>query len=130
MLASVFEHLNQLFASPILTSTELYQRLFYDELKKGKQQMLMKDFITNAGTYTTSPERTEREHQVMQSLLPADILLRYLYTERDARLVTQKVVSQVFDAEKLHQFAQSFLRNDDQFEDFLVYICDWRLLRA
>lgn len=130
MLAAVYEHLNQLFSSPILSSTELYQWLFYDELKKWKQQVIVQDFINNADVYTKSTERTEKEHQLMQSLLPADILLRYLYTERDARLVTQKVISQVYDAEKLHQFVQSFLRTDEQFEDFLVYICDRRLLRS
>lgn len=130
MLMTVFENVNQLFSSPTLTSTELYQRLFYDELKKSKKQVLIQDFVNHAEDYATQPTRTERDHQLMELVLPADILLKYLYTERDTLVVTQKVISQIFDQEYLEECAQSFLKNNDRFEEFMTYICDWRLLRS
>lgn len=129
MLATVYEKANHLFVSPHLTSAELYQRLFYDELKKGKQQQLLQDFVDHADYYSTESTWTERDHQVMELLLPADILLKYLYTERDTLLVTQKIITQLYDMDYIESCVQSFLKGDDRFEEFVLYICDWKLLR-
>lgn len=89
----------------------------------------MQDFVDHAEHYSTEPTWIERDHQVMELLLPADILLKYLYTERDTLLVTQKIISQLYDMEYIESCVQSFLKGDDRFEEFMLYICDWKLLR-
>jgi hypothetical protein len=62
----------------------------------------------------------------MQSVLPADILLRYLFIDSDMFLITDTVISKLFDRKILDDFIKSFRKDDSQLEDFLLYITDYR----
>lgn len=62
----------------------------------------------------------------MQSILPADILLRYLFIDSDMFLITESVVSKLFDKKILDTFITSFRKDDTQLENFLLYVTDYR----
>ncbi len=62
----------------------------------------------------------------MQSILPADILLRYLFIDSDMFLITDTVIAKIFDKKILDTFIKSFRINEDQLENFLLYITDYR----
>ena len=62
----------------------------------------------------------------MQSILPADILLRYLFIDADMFLITDTVISKIFDKKILDDFIKSFRKDDTQIENFLLYITDYR----
>ncbi|MEI6671872.1 MAG: hypothetical protein WCL02_00455 [bacterium] len=62
----------------------------------------------------------------MQAILPADILLRYLFIDADMFLITDTVISKIFDKKILDNFIKSFRKDDSQLENFLLYITDYR----
>ena len=103
----------------------LYSRLFYDELKSENKQDFSA-FIASHKESTKSTTFSRLEHKVLQQILPADILLRYLFLDADMSLVTEAIVAKLFDKKILDEFLAGFRHTDDGLESFLLYITDYR----
>lgn len=125
LLFAVYKNFNTVFVHPNVTDKDVYSRLFYDELK-GDAKTIYAEFIANHKEYTTKNTFSAVETKVMQSILPADILLRYLFIDSDMFLITDTVVSKIFDRKVLDTFIKSFRTDDSQLENFLLYITDYR----
>lgn len=82
MLFSVYKNLNEIFVQPQATDTDIYAWLFYDELKADSKSIYA-EFIANHKEYTGKKNFSAIETRIMQSVLPADILLRYLFIDSD-----------------------------------------------
>lgn len=128
LLFEVYHNFNTLFIHTNVSDTDMYSWLFYDELKSNAKAVYA-DFIANYTTYTSSTHFSGAETKVMQSVLPADILLRYLFIDSDMFLITDTVISKLFDKKILDTFIKSFRENDQQLENFLLYITDYRNLK-
>ncbi len=104
---------------------EFYQWLFYDELKKWTYKNLVTDFVENYQAYTTSETFSTTEKNIINLILPADILIRYLFEGKDIFLITSTIVWEIFDKHKIEEFTMSFLKNGDKLEEFISYITDY-----
>jgi len=125
LLFAVYNNFNTIFVHQQVTDKDLYTRLFYDELK-GKEKAVYTDFIVNYKESTSKKNFSAVETKIMQSVLPADILLRYLFMDSDMFLVTDTIISKLFDKKILDDFIKSFRKDDSQLENFLLYITDYR----
>ena len=125
LLFAVYKNFNGIFVHPHVTDKDVYSRLFYDELK-GNAKTIYAEFVANHKEYTGKKNFSAVETKIMQSILPADILLRYLFIDSDMFLVTDTMISKLFDKKILDDFIKSFRKNDSQLENFLVYITDYR----
>lgn len=125
LIFSVYKHLNWIFVYDQVTDKDVYSWLFYDELK-GDAKAIYADFIANSKEYTHKKTFSAVETKIMQSVLPADILLRYLFLDADISLITDTVISKIFDRKILDSFIASFRKDDSQLENFLLYITDYR----
>jgi len=103
----------------------MYARLFYDELK-GDQKQFFQEFIDNAGFSSQQVNFSAKENKILQHILPADILLRYLFLENDMMLITETIVAKLFDKKILDGFMAGFRSKEPPVEDFLLYITDYR----
>lgn len=125
LLFAVYKNFNTLFVHPQVTDKDMYSRLFYDELK-GDSKTIYAEFIANHKDYTSKKNFSAVETKIMQSVLPADILLRYLFIDSDMFLITDTVISKLFDRKILDNFIKSFRKDDSQLENFLLYITDYK----
>ena len=103
----------------------MYSRLFYDELK-GNSKDIYQEFVTNHPNYIYKKTFSHIEVKIMQSILPADILLRYLFLDSDMFLMTNTVIAKIFDKKILDGFITSFRKDESQLEHFIMYITDYR----
>jgi hypothetical protein len=125
LLFAVYQNFNNIFTHPQTTNKDIYSRLFYDELK-GDAKAIYADFVNSHETYIYNSHFSSVETKVMQSILPADILLRYLFLDSDMFLITNTVISKIFDKKILDEFMTSFRKDESQLENFLLYITDYR----
>ncbi|HBB03936.1 TPA: hypothetical protein DCZ39_03475 [Patescibacteria group bacterium] len=125
LLFATYKNLNDIFVHENVTDKEFYSWLFYDELK-GDAKSIYAEFVENNKEYTGKKNFSAVETKIMQSILPADILLRYLFIDSDMFLITDTVISKIWDKQKLDDFIKSFRKDDSQLENFLLYITDYR----
>jgi len=125
LLFAVYNNFNTIFVHNQVNDQDLYSWLFYDELNS-EAKTIYADFIANHKEYTSKKNFSAVETKIMQSILPADILLRYLFIDADMFLITDTVISKIFDKKILDNFIKSFRKDDSQLENFLLYITDYR----
>lgn len=124
-LFATYQKLNNMFANPETTDKDLYSRIFYDELK-GDQKNIINDFIENYEKYTTQVTYSSVETKIMQFILPADILIRYMFLDMDMFLITENIISKIYDKKILDKYITSLRKDDDELENFLLYLTDYR----
>jgi hypothetical protein len=124
-LFAVYKNFNGIFTHPNINDNDIYSWLFYDELK-GNEKTIYAEFIANHKEYTNKKNFSAIEIKIMQSILPADILLRYIFIDSDMFMITNTVISKIFDKKILDVFVTSFRKDESQLEDFLIYITDYR----
>jgi len=100
--------------------------LFTDDLQQQKYKNILADYIQYAPKYSISPIFSATEKKLLNLILPADVLLRYLFLDTDMFLMVEHVVSRVFDKDKLSHYFQQFRSSDVAMDDFLLYITDYR----
>ncbi len=125
LLFAVYKNFNTLFTHTHVKDSDIYTWLFYDELK-GDAKTIYAEFIANHKEYTNKSSFSAIETKILQSVLPADILLRYLFIDTDMFSITDTVISKIFDKKILDEFIKSFRKDDNQLEKFLLYITDYR----
>jgi hypothetical protein len=99
--------------------------LFYEDQKKGNYKETVKDFLLNHENYIYNSSFSVTEKNLTNIILPADILLRYLYDDKDIMMITSTLVSEIYDKKKIDEFALDFLNSDARLEEFINYITDY-----
>ena len=125
LLFAVYKNFNTLFIHPQVSDKDIYSWIFYDELK-GKEKTIYAEFIWHHQEFTHQTFFSSIETKILQSILPADILLRYLFIDADMFLITDSIIAKLFDKKILDGFIKSFHKDDTQLENFLLYITDYK----
>lgn len=125
VLLSVYQSCNQTFVSHAKQDKEMYAWLFYDELKWDKK-LEFQDFIDHASSTNRQASFSPKEYKVLQHLLPADILLKYLFLDNDMFLITETVITRLYDRKVLDDYINRFRKQEDVLQDFLLYITDYK----
>jgi len=125
LMFAFYKKLNWLFLNKDVADKDFYSRLFYDELKWDWKNVF-EEFINNSHKYNSRVVFLDLETKILQSVLPVDILLRYLFVDFDMFLMTEVVVAKLFDKNVLDKFMKWFRKNDLELEKFIIYITDYR----
>ncbi len=125
VLLAMYQECNKVFAHRNTNDKDMYARLFYDELKWDKKQAFQ-DFIDHASATSTEVKFSAKENKILQHILPADILLRYLFLENDMSLITESIIAKLYDKKILDAFVVRFRKHESPLEEFMLYITDYR----
>ena len=125
VLLAMYQECNKVFAHRNTNDKDMYARLFYDELKWDKKQDFQ-DFIDHASATSTEVKFSAKENKILQHILPADILLRYLFLENDMSLITESIIAKLYDKKILDAFIVRFRKHESPLEEFMLYIMDYR----
>jgi len=120
-----YQRYNNLFNTEQIPDNEFYKRLFTDEIKIN-QWIETKDLIESLQKYSTKTTFSQLENKLLQYILPADILIRYLFIDTNMTLIIESVVTKLFNKDILDSFMKSFLKDDSQREDCILYITDYK----
>jgi len=129
MLQVVYEKINNIFDVSITNQKEYYERLFYDESKEGWSSDAVQDFIKNCSYYNQQSTFSITEKKILPLVLPADILMRYLYSETDPYKLTTTVIGSIYDKKTIEKYIKSFRSSEKEIENFLTYITDYSIYR-
>ena len=109
---------------PMMTG-EYYDWLFHEELDKKDFKKAYELFIGNYHFYTTDAHIHDCEKRILTAILPADILVRYIFNKKDIIQISKDLMPHLFDAEKVKTYLKSFLKSDDKLEEFMILITDY-----
>lgn len=129
MLFYFYKRLNKIFFDKRIQEKEFYNLLFYDELKKGNYKFLLLDFVDNYEKYTRNEIFSTTEKKVINLVLPADLLIKYLYDGDETLWVIDYVVSNVYERKVLDEYINSFLKSDDKLEELIEYMTNYQLFK-
>lgn len=116
-----YQKFAKVFSREEIPSKDFYMRLFGDDIKKEDEELLQY-FTKTTKTYIHSNKFGSIENKLLQYVLPADILIRYLLLDTNIFLAIETMVSKIFDREKLDTYLKSFLKDDSQREACIHYI--------
>ncbi len=120
-----YQKYNKIFCHESFPDSDFYKWLLSDEIKND-QQSIIEDFSNNVKTYSTKTTFSQIENKLLQYILPADILIRYLFLETNMTLIIENIVTKLFNKEVLDKYMKSFLKDDTQRKDCILYITDYK----
>lgn len=116
---------NTLFSKEKFENPDFYKRLFQDEIKKD-QQNIISEFSENIEESSKKTTFSQLENKLFQYILPADILIRYLFLDTNISLIIENIISKLFNKEVIDKYLKSFLKDDSQRNNFIIYITDYK----
>lgn len=108
-----------------IPSKEYYLRLLGDVSKKDEEEML-DIFTQNIRKHIHTTTFWNMENKFLQQILPADILMRYLFLDTNVFLSIETILGKLFDTKTLDGYLKSFLKDDSQREAFIHYITNYK----
>jgi len=129
LLFYVFQRLNTLFFSKNLSKEDFYHRLLYDYQKKSKKSALVKEFINMSDAWSAVSAFSKQDEELIKLLLPTDMMIKYLFHHQHIYGVCDMMLSEIYDKQKLDDIVMSFLKWDEQLEELLTYLFDFRLYK-
>lgn len=128
LLFEVYSRFNDTLSQWNNSSRDYYSRLFYDELQWSSKNII-NEFLWNIKDYTTNSSFSGVEWKLLQFILPADILIRYLFMDLNMSLVVDTVISRLYDKNIVDEYLKKTRQSDSELEKFILYITDYRLLK-
>lgn len=126
MLFYYYKNINWLFYNSQAKSNDFYWWIFYDELRDNDTKNKILKFIENSKIQSKKSSFGSIEKWVLQYILPADVLLKYLFAENDTNLIIENIVSKLRDKKILDKHLKSFRKNWDNLQWLLTYITDYK----
>ena len=121
LLFYTYQKFGQTLNTEKVPPKDFYMRLFGDEIKKNEEELLWY-FTQTTATYIHSPKFGSIETKLLQYILPADILTRYLFLDTNIFVAVETMIGKLFDDEILKKYLKSFLKDDSQREACIHYI--------
>lgn len=125
-----FGHINTLHDSHFLEEKDYYTWLFYDELNKKEYKKIFEDFFDHHETYLSQPTFSATEKALFDLVLPADLLIRYLFDIDDLKSVIYHLIWSLYDRQQCDTHIQSLSDDKETWHDFLLHITDYRLFKS
>jgi len=123
----LFEHYKKfswLLADQYSNHEDFYKWIFYDEIKDAHLKNMILNFIEQKDNFVYKSTFSIVEKKILQYILPADILLKYLFVDTDIFSVIDSIVSKVYDKKIIDEKLKNFRKNEWDLQDFYLYITD------
>lgn len=105
---------------------DFYRWIFHDEIKNVGISDLIKNFIAKKDDFVYKPKFSLVDKKILQYILPADILLKYILIDMDINLVFSCVVSKVFDKDTLRSKVKWFRTWTGSLNELYLYLTDYK----
>ena len=128
----LFDHyqlFNDLYFEPSNGEEDFYKWIFYDELNEAHLKPLIENFVEQRNNFIYKTNFSLVEKKILQYILPADILLKYIFIEADIPSVINDIIWKVYDKNLLAKKISSFRKWKWNLEELYNIITDHRLYK-
>lgn len=129
MLFHIYQKYNNVFYIENENEYDFYEWLFDQDLKWWNMKNITFDYINNYEKYSKSYKISITEKKILKLILPADVLIRYLFDENDVYKMVDFVIQPLFDKNLLDTYMSSFLKWNKDLENFVEYIFNYWLFK-
>lgn len=126
MLFYYYQKINWLLYNDQISQNDFYWRIFYDELRDIEIKDNISEFIQSSKIRTINPLFWQIEKNILQYILPADVLLKYLFLENNMNLIIENIVSKLRDKKTLNEHLKTFRKDWKGLEKLLIYLTDYK----
>lgn len=129
VLFLLFEHyklFNNLYADQNSNHEDFYKWIFYDEIKEAHLKNMIVNFIDQKDDFIYKSTFSIVEKKILQYILPADILLKYLFVDTDIFSIIDSVISKVYDKKILDEQIKKFRQKKWDLQELYLYITDYK----
>lgn len=129
MLFDHYQLFNNVYYDPMDSDEDFYKRIFYDELHETPLKPLIENFIEQKGNFIYKTNFSIVEKKILQYILPADILLKYIFIDAKISSVIDDIICKVYDKELLAKKISAFRKWKWNLEELYTIITDYRLFK-
>jgi len=125
----LFDHyqlFNWLFENEWHNEEDFYKWIFYDEIKETHLKNMIVSFIDQKDKFIYKSSFSIVEKKILQYVLPADILLKYLFVDTDMSSVIDNIVSKVYDKKFLDEKIEKFRQKKWDLQELYLYTTDYK----
>jgi hypothetical protein len=126
MLFYYYQKINWLLYSDQISSNDFYWRIFYDEIRDPDVKENINNFIQSSKDQSINSNFWQIEKNILQYILPADVLLKYLFLENNMNLIIENIVSKLRDKKVLCEYLKTFRKDWKELENLLIYLTDYK----
>ena len=128
----LFDHyqlFNEVYYDEMNGDEDFYKRIFYDELNDAHLKSIIENFIEQNWNFVYNTTFSIVEKKILQYILPADILLKYLFVDSDIDAIINDIVCKVYDKDILTKKIVKFREWKWNLYDLYSTITDYRLFK-
>jgi len=128
----LFDHyqlFNNVYYDEMDGDEDFYKRIFYDELNDTHLKSIIENFIEQNWNFVYNTTFSIVEKKILQYILPADILLKYLFVDSDINATINDIVCKVYDKDILNKKIIKFREWKGNLYDLYTTITDYRLFK-
>ena len=126
MLFYYYQKINWLLYSDQISSNDFYWWIFYDEIRDPDIKDNINKFIQSSKEQSINPNFGQIEKNILQYILSADVLLKYLFLENNMNLIIENIVSKLRDKKVLCEYLKTFRKDWKELENLLIYLTDYK----
>lgn len=127
-LITFYRSCNKLLIATAGTQKDFYQWLFHDEIKEWKWKAACSEFVSNYGKYIHDTD-CKNSKNILQLILPADILLKYMFADIDSSAVSKIILKNIYDHKKTDPMLEAIRKDEKNIHSLIDYITDYTLLK-
>lgn len=120
-----YQKFNTIFWKEHTPSKDYYIRLLGDDIKK-EDESILDQFIKESKKHIHNTTFWGIENKFLQQILPADILMRYVFLDTNIFLAVETILGKLFDNKTIDWYLKSFLKDDNKRDEFIEYITNYR----
>ncbi len=128
----LFDHyqlFNDVYFDPIDWDEDFYKWIFNDELNDAHIKPLIENFVEQRENFVYKTNFSLVDKKVLQYILPADILLKYLFIESNISSVVNDILCKVYDKNLLAKKISKFRSWKWDLNELYLIITDYRLFK-
>jgi len=129
VLFLLFDHyklFNEVFENLEHNDEDFYKWIFYDEIKETHLRNIIENFIQEREKFIYKSNFSIIENKVLQYVLPADILLKYLFVDSDMSSIIDNIICKVYDKNILKEKIENFRKWSWNLEELYIYVTDYK----
>ncbi len=125
----VCKDLGQYFTVVDNNYSDFLARLFAGDLHHKTHDKYIKQYLELHEDLRQTTTFWSIEKHILELILPSDILINYLFSNKEAKFIAEHIVTQIYSTEKVWHYLEQFLVHGDHVKSFIEYSISFSLLK-
>lgn len=128
-LLAINKRLNQYFQVTNGSQTELISWLLAGDLQHKTHEKAVKPYLEIHHELCQTTSFNALEKRIIDLIVPADVLIRYLFAEEESIIIAKHVLTRIFPPQEYESMLESFIHNEEQTSNLLEACINFSLIK-